>query len=98
MSASELRKAVECPICYDVCSRVYICLNGHSICAGCKTRVAICPLGACRYSATPTRNRAVEAIVEVLRCSAPKDWVACAVNGNCQFKVTHEVSRSLALK
>ncbi len=54
---SSLVKFLECPVCFEIPRNrsVFICVNGHSICDVCKTRVDdICPLA--RYA------RAVESL------------------------------------
>jgi hypothetical protein len=64
-STSLLYDLAECPVCYEVRrdTPVFICANGHNVCAVCKAKVAQCPQGACQYSDPPTRNRTVERLI-----------------------------------
>lgn len=78
-----INQCLECPVCMDLlCSPVYQCVNGHSICPQCtrsdKISLTICPI--CRSSLSKEfRNHSLEKILENIT-------IACRFEG-CQESI-----------
>ncbi|XP_061377857.1 E3 ubiquitin-protein ligase siah-1-like [Danaus plexippus] len=61
-----LLRLLECPVCLEwmeppMCQ----CRRGHLVCGRCRARLAACPV--CRTTFSSVRNRAMEAVTELLR-------------------------------
>ncbi len=53
----------ECPVCHQVPrTKVFQCVNGHSICEQCSTKVKPCP--QCRSSRKRSRNLLAETLLD----------------------------------
>ena len=57
-SIEELRKSLECPVCWEIpeAGPLYQCENGHTLCSGCNGKVKkLCPV--CRVKLPKDRIR-----------------------------------------
>ncbi|ODN06374.1 E3 ubiquitin-protein ligase Siah1 [Orchesella cincta] len=66
---TEIRKMLECPVCYDVIlPPITLCSSGHSVCNFCKENLRTCP--SCRGRFTTIRNLFAENFLDkcLLRC------------------------------
>ena len=60
------KEALECPICIEYFTPpVFICANGHSICALCKEQSKNCPICRGTYAAS-SRNTVIESMLDQL--------------------------------
>ncbi len=60
----------ECPVCFRIPrANIYQCVNGHSICDICSTKVTACP--TCRAPEVKIKNRLAESLLDgiKIKCS-----------------------------
>ncbi|XP_026486240.1 uncharacterized protein LOC113393518 isoform X1 [Vanessa tameamea] len=61
-----LLRLLECPVCLEWMEPpMSQCRRGHLVCGRCRARLAACPV--CRTAFSSVRNRAMEAVAEMLR-------------------------------
>ncbi|XP_034939777.1 E3 ubiquitin-protein ligase sina-like [Chelonus insularis] len=58
--SKNLKKLIECPICYEIKGRVFLCKSGHNLCETCMLRIDKCPI--CQNGFSLIRNYCVESI------------------------------------
>lgn len=56
----------ECPVCFQIPrANIFQCVNGHSICDKCSTKVRICP--TCRTTGARIRNLLAESLLDDIK-------------------------------
>ncbi|CAL8099270.1 unnamed protein product [Orchesella dallaii] len=76
--ATDIRKLLECPVCYDVIlPPITLCSSGHSVCNFCKENLISCP--SCRGRFTTIRNLFAENFLDKCLLSCKFKDSGCGV-------------------
>ncbi|CAH0727886.1 unnamed protein product, partial [Brenthis ino] len=83
-----LLRLLECPVCLEVMEPpMSQCRRGHLVCGRCRARLAACPV--CRTPFSSVRNRAMEAVSEMLRYPCRH---GCGRDARLRRRAAHEAS------
>lgn len=86
-----LASKLECPVCFDfLCTPIFNCNNGHSICSKCKKRLKNCAL--CQAVVGNSRNYVVEEISETLEICCTNSNKGCTYIGVMKNTKNHLVN------
>ncbi|XP_041976422.1 E3 ubiquitin-protein ligase siah-1-like [Aricia agestis] len=81
-------RLLECPVCMEWMEPpMSQCRRGHLVCGGCRARLAACPV--CRTAFSSVRNRAMEAVAELLRYPCRH---GCGREARLRRRSAHEAS------
>ncbi|XP_046960649.1 uncharacterized protein LOC124530509 [Vanessa cardui] len=83
-----LLRLLECPVCLEWMEPpMSQCRRGHLVCGRCRARLAACPV--CRTAFSSVRNRAMEAVAEMLRYPCRH---GCGRDTRLRRRAAHEAS------
>ncbi len=67
---------LECPVCFQIPrAKIFQCVNGHSICDRCSTKVTVCP--TCRSFGVRIRNHLAESLLDDIKFQCSWNQQGC---------------------
>ncbi|GBP32828.1 E3 ubiquitin-protein ligase SIAH1 [Eumeta japonica] len=83
-----LLRLLECPVCLEFMEPpMSQCRRGHLVCSSCRARIISCPI--CRTAFSSVRNRAMEAVSEIVRYPCRH---GCGRETRLRRRETHEAN------
>ena len=87
---------LKCPVCRDIPENIniFVCANGHSICARCQSTITDCPVCQEKYDVLPTRNLQIEQLIyaTVTRHPCRNAREGCTMKGRQREIRLHEAT------
>ena len=95
--ASQTKKLLECPVCYQICRppRIWQCTNGHLTCDSCHNHTTCCPL--CRSSFSNIRPFTAEKLAKQVPTPCKNYGSGCNKTLPWREREQHEISCDFAI-